>query len=129
MLSLITMPHRKCMAQSCLTLCHPMDYSWSGSTVHGILQTENTGIDSHSLLQGFFRTLGSNLGLPYCRQMTSNFSFNLLVSIILVQESSISQQNCCKILLTFSWNLVLASEAVAQNYYLVIFFTTCKASA
>ena len=25
-----------CVAQSCLTLCHPMDYT--GSSVHGILQ-------------------------------------------------------------------------------------------
>ena len=26
------------VAQSCLTLCNPMDYSLSGSSVHGILQ-------------------------------------------------------------------------------------------
>ena len=25
-------------AQSCLTLCHPMEYSLPGSSVHGILQ-------------------------------------------------------------------------------------------
>ena len=25
--------------QSCLTLCDPMDYSWPGSSVHGIFQT------------------------------------------------------------------------------------------
>ena len=26
------------VVQSCLTLCDPMDYSWIGSSVHGILQ-------------------------------------------------------------------------------------------
>ena len=46
------------VAQLCLTLCHPMDY-----TVHG----QNTGVDSCSLLQGIFPTQGSNLGLPHCR--------------------------------------------------------------
>ena len=28
-------------AQSCPTLCHPMDYSPAGSSVHGILQQEH----------------------------------------------------------------------------------------
>ena len=27
-----------CVAQSCPTLCNPMDYSLPGSSVHGILQ-------------------------------------------------------------------------------------------
>ena len=30
---------------------------------------KNTGVDSHSLLQGIFQTQGSNPGLPYCRQI------------------------------------------------------------
>ena len=29
----------------------------------------NTGVGSHSLLQGIFPTQGSNLGLPRCRQI------------------------------------------------------------
>ena len=29
---------RVLVAQSCPTLCYPMDCSWSGSSVHGILQ-------------------------------------------------------------------------------------------
>ena len=40
-------------AQSCLTLCDPMDCSLSGSSVHGILH--NTGVGCHSLLQGIFQ--------------------------------------------------------------------------
>ena len=30
--------HCKLLMQSCLTLCHPMDYSSPSSSVHGILQ-------------------------------------------------------------------------------------------
>ena len=30
---------------------------------------QNTGADSHSLLQGIFPTQGSNPGLPHCRQI------------------------------------------------------------
>ena len=45
------------VAQSCLTLCNPMDYSLPGSSIHGILQArKNTGVGCHSLLQGIFPT-------------------------------------------------------------------------
>ena len=53
------------VAQSCRTLCDPMDY-----TVHGILQPRILEWLSHSLLQGIFPTQGSNPGLPHCRQIT-----------------------------------------------------------
>jgi len=39
------------VAQSCLTLCDPMDYSPPGSFVHGILQAR---VGYHSLLQRIF---------------------------------------------------------------------------
>ena len=55
------------VAQSCATLCDPMDCSPSGSSVHGILQ--NTGVGCHALLQGIFLTQGSNWGLLHCRQI------------------------------------------------------------
>ena len=38
------------VAQSCPTLCDPMDCSLPGSSVHGIFQ-KNTGVDCHFLLQ------------------------------------------------------------------------------
>ena len=50
------------VTQSCPTLCDPMGY-----TVHGILQAQNTGVGSLSLLQGIFPTQGSYPGLPHCR--------------------------------------------------------------
>ena len=50
-------------AQSCLTLCNPMDCSLQGSSVHGVFQAKNTGVGCHARLQGIFPTQGSNLCL------------------------------------------------------------------
>ena len=58
------------VAQSCPTLCDPMDY-----TVPEILQARiNTGVDNLSLFQGIFPTQGSNPGLPHCRWIISQLS-------------------------------------------------------
>ena len=43
------------VAQSCLTLCDPVDCSLPGSSVHG----KNNGVGCHSLPQGLFPTQGS----------------------------------------------------------------------
>ena len=45
-----------------------------GSSVHGNSPGQNTGLGSHSLLQGIFPTQGSNPGLPYCRWILYNLS-------------------------------------------------------
>ena len=42
--------------QACPKLCNPMDCSPPGSSVHGILQGENTRVGYHFLLQGIFPT-------------------------------------------------------------------------
>ena len=57
------------VAQSCPTLCDPMDCSPPGSSVHGDSPGKNTGVDNHSLLQGIFPTQGLNPGLLHCRQI------------------------------------------------------------
>ena len=57
------------VAQSCPTLCDPMDCSPPGSSVHGDSPGKNTGVGCHSLLQGIFPTQGSNPGLPHGRQI------------------------------------------------------------
>ena len=57
------------VAQLCLTLCSPMDYSPSGSSAHGIFLGNNIGVGSHSFLQGIFLTQGLNLSLLHCRQI------------------------------------------------------------
>ena len=56
------------VAQSCPTLWDPMDYSpWNSPG-------QNTGVGSHSLLQGIFPTQGSNPGLSNCRQILYQLS-------------------------------------------------------
>ena len=52
------------VAQSCPTLCDPMD-----CIVHGILQARILEWVSLSLLQWIFPTQGSNPGLQHCRQI------------------------------------------------------------
>ena len=54
-------------AQSCLTLCDPMNCSLPGSSVHGDSPSKNIGVGSLSLLQGIFLTQESNRGLLHCR--------------------------------------------------------------
>ena len=55
------------VAQSCPTLCNPMDCPWNSPG-------QNTGVSSLSLLQGTFPTQGSNPGLPYCRRILYQLS-------------------------------------------------------
>ena len=91
---------RKCVVQSCLTLCNSMDYRPPGSSVHGDSPGKSTGVGCHALLlQGIFPTQGSNPGLPHGRQIvlpteppgkpknTGVGSLSLLQGIFLTQES------------------------------------------
>ena len=62
-------------AQSCQILHDPMDCSLPGSSVHGDSPGKNTGVGSHSLLQGVFMTQRLNTGLPHCRQILYQLSY------------------------------------------------------
>ena len=65
----------KCeVAQSCPTLCNPMDCSPPGFSVRGDSPGKNTGAGCHALLQGIFTTQGSNPGLLHCRQILYHLS-------------------------------------------------------
>ena len=55
------------VAQSYSTLCNPVDYSLSGSSVHGILPARIMEWFCHALLWGIIPTQGSNPGLLHCR--------------------------------------------------------------
>ena len=61
------------VAQSCPTLCNPMNCSPPGSSVHGDSPGKNTRVGCHALLCGF-PTQGSNPGLPRCRQILYHLS-------------------------------------------------------
>jgi len=62
------------VAQSCLTLCNPMDCSLPDSSVHGDSPGKNTGVGCHFLLQGIFPTQESNRGLLHCSRILYQLS-------------------------------------------------------
>ena len=62
------------VAQSCLALCDPMDCSPAKLLCPWNSPGKNIGVGCHFLLQEIFPTQGSNLGLPYCRQMLYHLS-------------------------------------------------------
>ena len=57
------------VAQSCPTLCDPMD-----CTVHGILQVRILEWVAFPFSRGIFLTQGSNPGLPHCRRTSYQLS-------------------------------------------------------
>ena len=63
------------VAQLYLTLCDPMDYSPSGSSVHGDSPGKHTGLGCHGLLQEIFPTQESNPGLLHCRCILYQLSY------------------------------------------------------
>ena len=63
------------VAQSCLTLCNPMDRSPPGSSVDGDSPGKNTGVGCHALLQGIFQTQGSNPGFLHCVWLLYQLSY------------------------------------------------------
>ena len=61
-------------AQSCLTLCDPMDCSPPGSSVHGIPQARILEWVAMPSSRGIFPTQGSNPVLLHCRQIPYRLS-------------------------------------------------------
>ena len=61
--------HNIIVAQSCLTLCDPMDYSPTRLLCPWNAPGKNTRVDSHFLLQGIFLIQELNPCLLHCRQI------------------------------------------------------------
>ena len=59
------------VAQSCPTLCDPLDCPWNSPG-------QNTGVGSLFLLQGIFPAPGSNPGLPHCRRILYQLNLPIL---------------------------------------------------
>ena len=74
-LDTISLKVKVLVAQLCLTLCDPMDYSSPGSSVHRISQERILEWVAVFLLQGIFPTQGSNPGLLHCRQILYHLSY------------------------------------------------------
>ena len=78
------------VAQLCLTLCNPLDY-----TVHRILQAGILEWVAFPFSGGIFPTQGSNLGLPHCRWIPYQLSHKRSPTIlewVAFPFSSISSQ-------------------------------------
>jgi len=78
------------VAQACPAFCDPMDYSQSASSVHGDSPGKNAGVGCNALLQGIFQTQGSNLSLPYCRQILYGLSHNEALLISTKRQKSLN---------------------------------------
>ena len=61
-------------AQSCPTLCNPVDCSPPRLLCPWDFPGKDTGVDCHFLLQGIFLAQGSNQGLLHCRQILNRLS-------------------------------------------------------
>ena len=70
------------VAQSCPTLCDPMDCSPPGFSVHENSPGKNSEVGCHALLQGVFPTQGSNPGLLHFRQILYHLSHQAIPWIL-----------------------------------------------
>ena len=77
------------VAQSCPTLCDPMDY-----TVHGILQARILEWVGLSLLQGIFPTRVLNPGLPHCRWILYQLSHDVRAKLLQSYPTLCKSMNC-----------------------------------
>ena len=103
------------VAQSCLTVCNPMDSSLSGTSVHGDSPGKNTGVGCHALLQGIFPIQGLNPGPLHCRRILyclshkgnprilEQVAYPFLQGIFLTQESNQGLLHCRQILYQLSY--------------------------
>ena len=78
------------VAQSCPTLCNPMDCSPPGSSVCGASQARILEWGCHFLLQGIFLTQGLDLGLLHCRQILYHLSHQGYMYILKIRLKLIS---------------------------------------
>ena len=98
------------VAQSCPTLCNPMDCSPPASSVHGDSPGKNSGGGSHAFLRGIFPTQGLNPDLPHCRQILYSLSHQgsntKIYRVIVKSYRQVRKeiQHCCLALLgKVSW--------------------------
>ena len=71
------------VAQSCLTLCNPVDCSPLSFSVPGDFPGKTTGVGCHALFQGIFPTQGLNPCLPHCRWILYRLSHHPTYSVSL----------------------------------------------
>ena len=78
---------KESVAQLCLTIYDPMDYSPPGCSIYGTLQATPSGVGCHFLLQGIFLIQGSNPGVLHCRWTLYHLSHQGSPSEVKVAQS------------------------------------------
>ena len=116
------------VAQSCLTLCDPMDYSLPGSSVHGILQERILEWVAIPSSRGIFLTQGSNLGLLHCRHMLYHLNHlgspgqgNLKAQDVAFESRNSNQRLMIKIDILFSKSLYFFAPSLFLFLLLCIY--------
>ena len=112
------------VAQSCPTLCDPVNCSPPGSSIHGDSPGKNTGVDCHTFLQGIFPSQGSNPGLPLGRQILYCLSHQ--ESPIMAQTFKEVSDICCQVKchqqgLSF-FNFLGLFFLSLKNFYFILLF-------
>ena len=103
------------VAQSCLTLCDPMDSNPPSLSVHGDFPGKNIGVGLHALPQVIFPTQILNPGLLHCRQILYQLSPQGSPFTILGQyRLAWCQLKDYNLYLQFSGGIIKASEAVMK---------------
>ena len=99
------------VAQSCPTLCDPINCSLPGSSVHGILQARILKAGCHFLFQGIFPTQGSN---PLFLQWQVDFLPLCHLGRYLV---IIDQAHCSSLSMHFSFNSYKYPMSQVWSFY------------
>ena len=117
------------VAQSCLTLCDPMNCNPPGSSVHADSPGKNTEVGCHDLCQGIFPTQGWNPGLPHLRQILYGLSHQgsprvgslfLLQGNLLTQESNRGLLHCRWLLYLLSYQGSPLREGSGEGSWLFL---------
>ena len=99
------------VAQSCLTLCNPMDRSLPGSSVHGILQARILQWVAILFSRGSSRSRDRTPSLPHCRKILYCLSHQGLFGMLL-------KDYICLKYLHGSWlSVVLPWSPVTYQYF------------
>ena len=111
------------VAQSCPTLCDPVDCSPPGSSDRGIFQARILEPVAISFSRGIFLTQGSNPGLPHHRQVLYCLSHqgSLCTWSFLKPVLTLREKNKWRLLITsMCWDNQVTESLKLQNCSIII---------
>ena len=115
--------------QSCLTLCNPMDCSWPGSSVHGILQARIQEWVAMPSSRGYFQPMDQTMSLVAPAWQTDSlllshhgspwnkFNIYLFIVVLICLVLAVLDLRCC---LGFSLSAVSGGYSLAAVHGLLI---------